>query len=387
MAQGRTPEPEVVVALEHVSFAFDDHVVLQDVSFEIQKGRMSILLGESGSGKSVLLKLVLGLLRSDAGRIYVNGQRIDTMSERDLLRTRADIGMAFQELALFDSLTVNENVGYRLYEETDTPPDQVRRRVQEVLDLVGLGEYLDRMPSELSGGQRRRVAIARALASEPNLMLLDDPTTGLDPIIATTVDDAIVTLRDVRQVTALLATHQIRDAFHIATHRAVRVGHDVRIVDAGQRTRAPERRSWCCTRAGFASRARPTNCSRRRIPIFASSSVGRFRPGRVMADPTDQAASCPTVEPSRRLHPHYPEAIDPSKSGAGAWARSTLSPWAAMCNSMCNERVDTRRNGTARDRNSGPIGDRLSGWTPSGSKRAEFRPEFVDCEARATAKI
>ena len=123
MAQGRTPAPEVVVALEHVSFAFDDQVVLQDVSFEIQKGRMSILLGESGSGKSVLLKLVLGLLRSDAGRIYVNGQRIDTMSERDLLRARADIGMAFQELALFDSLTVNENVGYRLYEETDTPGD------------------------------------------------------------------------------------------------------------------------------------------------------------------------------------------------------------------------------------------------------------------------
>ena len=234
MAQRRTSESEVAVALEHVSFAFDDHVVLQDVSFEIQKGRMSVLLGESGSGKSVLLKLVLGLLRSDAGRIYVNGQRIDTMSERDLLRTRANIGMAFQELALFDSLTVNENVGYRLYEESDTPPDQARRRVQEVLDLIGLGEYLDRMPSELSGGQRRRVAIARALASEPNLMLLDDPTTGLDPIIATTVDDAIVTLRDVRQVTALLATHQIRDAFHIATHRAVGVGHNVRIMDTGQ---------------------------------------------------------------------------------------------------------------------------------------------------------
>ena len=116
------------------------------------------------------------------------------MSEHDLLRARADIGMAFQELALFDSLTVNENVGYRLYEETDTPPDKVRRRVQEVLDLVGLSEFLDRMPTELSGGQRRRVAIARALASEPNVMLLDDPTTGLDPIIATTVDDAIVDL-------------------------------------------------------------------------------------------------------------------------------------------------------------------------------------------------
>jgi phospholipid/cholesterol/gamma-HCH transport system ATP-binding protein len=192
------------------------------------------VLGASGAGKSVLLKLALGLLRPDSGRIFVNGQRIDTLPEGDLLRIRADIGMVFQELALFDSLTVNENVGYRLYEETDTPTDQVRHRVEEVLELVGLGEYIDRMPSELSGGQRRRVAIARGLASEPNLMLLDDPTTGLDPVIATTVDDAIVTLRDMRQVTSILATHQIRDAFHIATHRAAPTpdgGHVVTAVD------------------------------------------------------------------------------------------------------------------------------------------------------------
>src|SRR5581483_3372938 len=141
-----------------------------------------------------------------------------------------DIGITFQENALFDSLTVAENVGYRLYEETDLPQDQVRRRVEEVLGLVGLGEYADRMPSQLSGGQRRRVAIARALASQPSLMLFDDPTTGLDPIIATTIDEVIVKLRDLRQVTSMLVTHQIRDAFYIATHEAVQTPDGVQIV-------------------------------------------------------------------------------------------------------------------------------------------------------------
>ena len=125
------------------------------------------------------------------------------MTERDLLRVRGDIGMLFQENALFDSLTVAENVGYRLYEETDMPADQVRSRVEEVLGFIGLGEYIDRMPSELSGGQRRRVAIARAMAAKPNLLLFDDPTTGLDPIIATTVDDEIVKLRDLEHVTSI----------------------------------------------------------------------------------------------------------------------------------------------------------------------------------------
>ena len=143
------------------------------------------------------------------------------MTERDLLRVRGDIGMLFQESALFDSLTVAENVGYRLYEETDMPDDQVRSRIEEVLGFIGLGEYIDRMPSELSGGQRRRVAIARAMAAKPNLLLFDDPTTGLDPVIATTVDDEIVKLRDLEHVTSIVVTHQIRDAFYVATHEAV----------------------------------------------------------------------------------------------------------------------------------------------------------------------
>jgi phospholipid/cholesterol/gamma-HCH transport system ATP-binding protein len=210
------------VEFEHVSLAFDDHEVLRDLSFSVRAGYMTILIGASGSGKSVILKLILGLLKPDAGVIRINGQRIDDLRETRLIRVRDDIGMLFQESALFDSLTVAHNVGYKLYEETDMPADQVRARVEEVLGFVGLEEYIDRMPSELSGGQRRRVAIARAMAARPRLVLFDEPTSGLDPITARTVDAEILKLRDVEHVTAILVTHQLQDAFYVATHRAVR---------------------------------------------------------------------------------------------------------------------------------------------------------------------
>jgi phospholipid/cholesterol/gamma-HCH transport system ATP-binding protein len=140
--------------------------------------------------------------------------------------------MLFQESALFDSLTVGENVGYRLDQEMHLPDDEAQRRVEEVLGFVGLREYIERMPSELSGGQRRRVAIARAMASKPHLLLLDDPTTGLDPITAVTVDDEIVKLRDVEDVTSIIVTHQIRDAFYVATHDAIRTNDHLQIVAA-----------------------------------------------------------------------------------------------------------------------------------------------------------
>src|SRR5678816_313478 len=211
----------LAVEFDRVSFAFDDHVVLREISFRVPKSSMAILLGASGAGKSIVLKLILGLIRPDSGSIVVNGQRIDAMAERDLLRLRTDIGMSFQEIALFDSLTVAENVGYRLYEESELPLEEVDKRVLEVLGFVGLSEYGERMPSELSGGQRRRVAIARAVATRPSLLLFDDPTTGLDPIIAATVDDEIVKLRDLEHVTSIVVTHQIRDAFYVATHEAV----------------------------------------------------------------------------------------------------------------------------------------------------------------------
>lgn len=217
MAEEHAP----AVVFDDVSLAFDDHVVLDKVSFIVPKGRMTIVLGASGSGKSVALKLILGLIRPDAGQILVNGQRVDRMSEQELLRARADVGMLFQETALFDSLTVAENVGYRLSEEMRLPEEEVLTRVQEVLGFVGLAEYGERGTTELSGGQRRRVAIARAMASQPSLLLLDDPTTGLDPITAASVDDEIVKLRDLQDVTSIVVTHQIRDAVYVATHKAV----------------------------------------------------------------------------------------------------------------------------------------------------------------------
>jgi phospholipid/cholesterol/gamma-HCH transport system ATP-binding protein len=222
--------PEIIV--DHVSFAFDDHIVLRDISFSVPRGSVRFLFGASGSGKSVLLKLVAGLLKPDAGAIVVNGQRIDTMSERELMATRSDIGMVFQENALFDSLTVGDNVGYRLYEETDTPEEQVRARVDELLRFVGLAEFCDRLPSELSGGERRRVAIARAMVSSPRVLLCDDPTTGLDPITSMTIDNEIVKLRDLRQVTSVVATHQVRDAFYIATHHATQEADHIQIAKA-----------------------------------------------------------------------------------------------------------------------------------------------------------
>jgi phospholipid/cholesterol/gamma-HCH transport system ATP-binding protein len=222
------------IVFDRVSFAFDDHEVLRDVSFELPRGRMMMLLGASGSGKSVLLKLILGLLKPDAGEIFVHGRRIDQMAETELMAVRAEIGMLFQESALFDSLSVADNVGYRLYEETDMPDDQVLRRIEEVLGFVGLAEFMDRMPSELSGGQRRRVAIARAMASKPDILLFDDPTSGLDPITATSIDDEIVKLRDLEGVTSIVVTHTIRDAYYIATHRAVRENGKLRFEDTAE---------------------------------------------------------------------------------------------------------------------------------------------------------
>ena len=223
------------IVLDHVSLAFDDKVILRDVSFTLLAGHTKILLGASGAGKSLTLKIILGLLRADAGAVWVNGHRVDQMSELEMMGVRADVGMVFQEGALFDSLTVRENVGYRLYEETQMPLDQIEHRVQEVLGFIGLGEFIDRMPSALSGGQRRRVAIARAMASKPKILLYDEPTTGLDPITATTVDDEIIKLRDLENVSSLLVTHQLRDAFYVATHRAVRENGTIRIVPADER--------------------------------------------------------------------------------------------------------------------------------------------------------
>src|SRR5262245_50939138 len=214
----RAPDStDPVVVLEHVSLAFDDKVVLRDVSFTLLPGRTKVILGASGSGKSTILKLLLGFWRPDGGHIWVKGAPIDTMSEAELMAVRGDVGMVFQEGALFDSLTVAENAGYRLYEETDQSLDEVDRRVQDVLGFVGLAELAERMPSELSGGQRRRVAIARAMASQPSVLLYDEATTGLDPITAMAVNEEILKLRDLHEVSTIIVTHQLRDPLLVAT--------------------------------------------------------------------------------------------------------------------------------------------------------------------------
>ncbi len=211
-----------IIVFDNVWLAFDDKVILRNVSFTLQTGHTKIFLGASGAGKSTILRLALGLLKPDAGNIFVNGEQIDGMSEDELMAVRADLGMVFQEGALFDSLTVRENVGYKLFEELHWPLERANNRVEEVLGFIGLGEFIDRMPSELSGGQRRRVAIARAMAAKPRILLYDEPTTGLDPITALTVDEEIVKLRDLEGVSSILVTHQLRDAFYVAEHTAVR---------------------------------------------------------------------------------------------------------------------------------------------------------------------
>lgn len=211
-----------IVMFDKVNLAFDEKVILTDVSFTLLTGHTKIFLGASGAGKSTILKLILGLLKPDSGVIWVNGERVDQMTEGEMMRVRADLGMVFQEGALFDSLTVRENVGYKLYEESDMPLDQVEARVREVLGFIGLTDFIDRMPSELSGGQRRRVAIARAMAFKPRILLYDEATTGLDPITALTVDDEIIKLRDFEDVSSIVVTHQLRDAFYVATHMAQR---------------------------------------------------------------------------------------------------------------------------------------------------------------------
>jgi phospholipid/cholesterol/gamma-HCH transport system ATP-binding protein len=216
------PEAPPAIEFEGVQLAFDDHVVLKDVTFTLPKGHTRLILGASGSGKSTTLKIITGLLRADAGVVKVNGHRVDQLTEQEMMSIRGDLGMIFQEGALFDSLTVRENVGYKLYEESRMPIEEAHRRVEEVLGFVGLADYIDRMPAALSGGQRRRVAIARAMAFKPGILLYDEATTGLDPVTATTVNEEIVKLRDLEGVSSIVVTHQLRDAFFVADNMARR---------------------------------------------------------------------------------------------------------------------------------------------------------------------
>lgn len=209
---------EPIIAFRNVYFAYpgSEEYSLSNISFEVTSGGMEIIIGGSGSGKSTILKLILGLIKPESGEIEIDGTDISRMKEEELMQVRSKIGMVFQEGALFDSLSVAENVGYRLREHEDVSDEEFGERVHRLLGFVELEEFYDRMPSELSGGQRRRVAVARAMAHNPDLILYDEPTTGLDPITGSTICDLITKLRDLEGVSSVLVTHQLRDAFQVA---------------------------------------------------------------------------------------------------------------------------------------------------------------------------
>lgn len=206
-----------LLRFEDVSIAFENPV-LDKISFALSRGETKILLGEAGTGKTLLLKLALGLIKPDAGRITALNHVISEMPERELFDVRRDIGMVFQESALFDSLTVEENVAYRLIEETGTITDEIHARVIEALEFVELGHTAPLFPSELSGGMRRRVAIARAIITQPGILLYDSPTGGLDPVTSNTIIELVVKQRDVYKTGSLLVTHRLQDAFTMASH-------------------------------------------------------------------------------------------------------------------------------------------------------------------------
>lgn len=207
----------ITIEFENVSIAFEDRKVLENVSFRLVRGETKVLLGVAGAGKTLILKLALGLVRPDSGRIFVLGYEVTAMREEELFDLRRKVGMVFQESALFDSLNVENNVAYRLIEE-HVPPEEARERVLEALRFVELEHTISLFPAELSGGMRRRVAIARAIITQPEVLLYDSPTGGLDPVTSTTIVELLVKQRDVYKTSALLVTHRLQDGFIMATH-------------------------------------------------------------------------------------------------------------------------------------------------------------------------
>src|SRR5882724_1271076 len=211
----QTAQHDPVITFDDVRIGFAEGEILQGVGFSVQDRETLILLGETGTGKTLALKLAAGLLRPSQGAVHVLGQEVSRMNEKALLDFRRRVGFVFQEGALFDSMTVADNVAYRLYEDK-VPEEEIEGRVRETLRFVELERTFDMLPSELSGGMRRRVSIARALINQPPIVLYDSPTAGLDPITAQTIISLILRLRDVYGVTALLATHRLQDGFALA---------------------------------------------------------------------------------------------------------------------------------------------------------------------------
>jgi phospholipid/cholesterol/gamma-HCH transport system ATP-binding protein len=228
-----------VIVFEDVSIAFEDKAVLDAISFRLPRGETKAVFGVAGSGKSTILKLALGLIKPDGGHIYTLGEDVTQMPEEQLFELRRKVGIVFQESALFDSLTVHDNVAFRLMEEGTVDAEEIDRRVREALRFVELENTVNLFPAELSGGMRRRVAIARAIITQPETLLYDSPTGGLDPITSTTIVELIVKQRDVYKTSALLVTHRLQDAFIMANHYFDAKANQMRIVPPGGRIEVP----------------------------------------------------------------------------------------------------------------------------------------------------
>jgi phospholipid/cholesterol/gamma-HCH transport system ATP-binding protein len=220
---GKTDDSNrIVPAIEFndVSLAFDDQVVLDAISFRVRRGETKIILGGSGTGKSTIINLVLGLIKPDSGQILVDGDDITGYDEIEMVRVRKKIGMVFQEGALFDSLSVYDNVAYRLHEES-VDEDEVEHEVRRMLHFVNLEDAIDKMPAELSGGMRRRVGIARALVGNPSIVLFDEPTAGLDPPTARTICELAIKLRDLEDVSSIFVTHEMNNLEYLSSEYAI----------------------------------------------------------------------------------------------------------------------------------------------------------------------
>lgn len=205
-----------MIKIQNLSKTFNHNLVLDDLSLNIQTGQTCVIIGRSGCGKSVLLKHIIGLLKPDAGRVMIEGKEVAKLKETELVTLRSKISMVFQGGALFDSMDVAENVGFSLFEHTHLSRKEILQRVEESLSLVGLGGIGNLMPSELSGGMKKRVALARAICIRPEIILYDEPTTGVDPITADSINELIRSLHDKLQVTSLVVTHDMKSAYHIA---------------------------------------------------------------------------------------------------------------------------------------------------------------------------
>ena len=210
-----------MIEIKDVYKSFGDNQVLKGVDLTINKGETAVIIGRSGCGKSVLLKLIMGLLKPDSGKILVNGDDIPSLNDNQLNKVRQKFGMLFQASALFDSMTVDENVGLGLREHTNLSEEQVKEQVKEKLKMVGLSAVEQTKPAELSGGMKKRVGLARAIAMDPEYVLFDEPTTGLDPIMADVINELIIDLRNTLSITSIAVTHDIVSAYKIADRIAM----------------------------------------------------------------------------------------------------------------------------------------------------------------------